>query len=89
MRQDQTQAISVLIAALGPDREHRLRVASQLVRSVRDELNTDSGPCQSCGCKIYTDWPEANAAKTLDGAAGRIDRVVGVLETLTSEGGGR
>ena len=65
--------------ALQLDVVERLRLARFLVRESMRDLNRTSHECGECGGRRYDDFPEANAHKTLDGAASRIQRVVGVL----------
>lgn len=72
-----------------PELSAKLSLAALLISEVRDTLDTDHKSCESCGCTVYSDWAEANAAKSLEGAVGRIERTIGVLGILASERGGR
>ena len=63
----------------------RLRVAAALVGRVKGLLTTATATCEECGCTVYDDFAEANAAKALDGAIGRIERTANVLDTLAKE----
>ena len=70
---------------LGPD--ELLTVISVLIGVVHGTLDTGSADCRSCGCTVYDDFAESNAAKQLDGAHGRIQRVKSVLAKLAEEEG--
>ena len=60
-------------------RSDKLRLALSLLDEVGRTLNGDSSDCGSCGCRVYDDFAEANAAKQIDGAVSRVRRVLDVL----------
>jgi len=59
--------------------QQKLRIALNLLTEVGRTLNGDSSDCGSCGCRVYEDFAEANAAKQIDGAVSRVRRVLDVL----------
>ena len=64
----------------GTSRSEKLRIALSLLTEVGRTLNGEHADCGSCGCRVYDDFAEANAAKQIDGAVSRIHRVIDVIE---------
>ena len=70
------------------NREHSLRTAAGLLREVRSSLNLASVKCGECGLTHYEDKNDWHAASALDGAIGRIEKLVlSMSRNATKENG--